>query len=130
MPCCKSRLLYVQCTLVCIRRSCSRWRSRERPGVVWCGVAEPVVGGAVESVVGVAVEDGEEIGADARVGAWMSGSRRARSVERPAVLAINFEIVCYGFSEYVVVSCWAWVTAEMGRLFEDCMGSNDDSLFC
>ena len=26
--------------------------------MVWCGVAEPVVGGAVESVVGVAVEDG------------------------------------------------------------------------
>ena len=52
--------------------------------VAWCAAAEPVVGGVAMSVVGVAVEDDEEMGVDARVGAWMSGSRRARSVELPS----------------------------------------------
>ena len=48
------------------------------------------------------------------------------------MLAISFEIGCSGFSEYVVVSCWAWATAEMGRLFKDLLGldSDEDTLFC
>ena len=36
-------------------------------GVAWCAAGELVVGGAAGSVAGVAVDDGEEIGGDARV---------------------------------------------------------------
>ena len=67
-------------------------------GAAWSAVADPVeVGGVELSVGGVAwsvatepVEGGEEIGGDTTVGAWISGSRRARSIELPAVVAITF----------------------------------------
>ena len=60
--------------------------------VAWCAAAEPVVGGVAMSVVGV---DEEEIGVDAKVGARISGSRRALSVELPASLvAITFAVGC------------------------------------
>ena len=70
-------------------------------GVAWSAVAEPVVvdevelnvGGVAWSVATEPVEGGEEIGGDATVRVWMSGSRRARSIELPAVVAITFVYV-------------------------------------
>ena len=61
-------------------------------------------------------QDREEPGALSFPQCWPSASRSGVPVS----------------AKYVAVSCWAWATAEMGRLFKDLLGlgNDEDSLFC